>query len=67
MTTIVARSHRTIEGKLYHHGDEIPPGLLSDEAINRMLVNREVDEYNSADRRSLYRLFHRFSDCKETE
>lgn len=67
MTTLVARGTRTINGKQYHHGSEIPPGVLSDETVNRMLDNRELEEYDARSRRSLYRVFHRFSDCKEQE
>ena len=67
MTTLVARSHRTIDGKQYPHGSEIPPGMLPDEAVDWMLDNCELEEYDSSERRSLYRLFAHFSACKETE
>jgi hypothetical protein len=67
MTTLVARKQRTIEGKSYAHGAEIPPGLLSDDAVASMLDAQQLTEYDSSERRSLYRLFPSFSDCKEQE
>jgi hypothetical protein len=67
MKTIIARSGRRIGGELYPHGAEIPPGSLSDGAIDSMIDNGELIEYDSADRRSLYRLFTPFSNCAEQE
>ena len=67
MTTRVTRGTRTIDGKRFEHGAEIPPGSLTAEAVDSMLDNRELTEYDAAERRSLYRLFAPFSGCKETE
>jgi hypothetical protein len=67
MKTLVARGMRTIDGKRYAHGAEIPPGLLPAEAVDWMLDNRELTECDASERRSLYRLFASFSGCTETE
>jgi hypothetical protein len=69
--TIIARSGRRIGGALYPHGSEIPPSLLSDDELASMLDNGELIEYDSSERRSLYRLFAPlfapFSGCTEQE
>jgi hypothetical protein len=64
MKTLVTRSTRTIHGKRYSHGSEIPPGALPPEAIDWWLDQHWADE---CERRSLYRLFPAFSGCTEFE
>jgi hypothetical protein len=66
-TTLVVLSHRQIGERRFLHGDELPPDLLPREAIDLHLDRRELAEYDSADRRSLYRLFAPFSACTEAE
>ena len=63
--TLVAISHREINGRLFHHGSEIPEGLISGDLLDQWLDKgwaREMPE-----RRSLYRLFATFSGCTERE
>jgi hypothetical protein len=65
--TLVVIRHAEIGGCHFHHGDELPVGLLSPEAIDLHLDRKQLVEYDSADRRSLYRLLHYFSGCTEQE
>ena len=65
--TLVAISHLEIEGHVFHHGAEIVPGLLSPDTVNKLVDARRVKEYDSAERRSLYRVFAPFSGAKEHE
>jgi len=67
MKTIVAVGHRQFGDRQFHHGEEIPPGLLPQEVTDWHIDRKELQELDSAERRSLYRLFHAFSDCGETE
>jgi hypothetical protein len=52
---------------LYQHGDELLPGLLSQETIAHWLDEGWLKEIDSTGRPSLYRLFHRFTGCKEEQ
>ena len=67
MTTIVNSTRHGQRDKRFGHGDEIPPNLLSPEELAARLDNGEAIEYDSRDRRSLYRLFAPFSGCTEQE
>jgi hypothetical protein len=62
--TLVAIHHLEIGGRLFHHNSEIVPGLLAKEAADKLLDAKRLIE---SKRRSLYRLFPKFSDCKESE
>jgi hypothetical protein len=62
--TLVAIHHLDIDGRLFHHNSEIVPGLLAKEAADKLLDEKRLIE---SKRRSLYRLFPKFSDCKESE
>ncbi len=64
-TTLVILGPREINGTFYAHGDELPPGLLPDEAIDWWLDRKWLAEY--PERRSLYRIFSLFSGAKERE
>jgi len=64
MTLIVIR-HLQIGDRVFHHGDEVPPDLLSRETIDKMLDRKQLDD--CTERRSVYRLLHRFSGCSEKE
>jgi hypothetical protein len=65
--TLVATHHLEIEGRVLHHGAEIMPGLISRATLAKLIDQGRVREYDSRDRRSLYRLFSRFSGCEDTE
>jgi hypothetical protein len=65
MKTFVVIGPRHIKGVQFHHGDELPPGLLSTREIEKMLDQKLLAEYRQ--RRSLYRLFAPFSGAKERE
>jgi len=65
--TLVAMHHLEIEGRVFHHGSEIMPGLIPIATLAKLIDQGGVREYDSRDRRSLYRLFSRFSGCEETE
>ena len=67
MTTLVIIGTQTINGVRYEHGSELPPNLLAREVIDQMLDNRQLSEYHSATRRSLYRIFAPLGDCAESE
>jgi hypothetical protein len=67
MTTLVAIRHFEIQGHVFAHGVEVMPGLLTHETANKLLDDGWLKEYNSAERRSLYRLFALFSGCKDKE
>jgi len=67
MTTLVFLGARKINDRLFHHGDEVPPGLLPPETVNQWLDQKWLAEYDFSERRSLYRLFASFSGCKEQE
>ena len=63
--TLIAIHHFEIDGRAFTHGAEIPPGLIDDKKLDRLLDQGRVRE--CPERRSLFRLFHVFNDCKETE
>jgi hypothetical protein len=63
--TLVVIRHLQIGDRQFHHGDELPPDLLPQEAVDAHLDRKELDD--STERRSVYRLLHRFSGCSETE
>jgi hypothetical protein len=54
---------RQIGDRQFHHGEELPPDLLPQEAIDLHLDRKELAEYDASERRSLYRILHRFSGC----
>jgi hypothetical protein len=63
--TLVSIHHHEFSGRQFFHGDEIPPGVLEGELLGYWVDHgwaREMPE-----RRSLHRLLHIFSGCKETE
>jgi hypothetical protein len=66
-TTLIVVGVREVNGQRFEHGAELPPGLLSREVIDQWLDQKRLSEHDVAERRSLYRLFHLFSDCDETE
>jgi hypothetical protein len=63
--TLVAMHHLEIEGRVFHHGAEIVPGLLAKEVVDKLLEQGVLREY--PERRSLHRLFSAFSECKDRE
>jgi hypothetical protein len=67
MKTLVLVRHLEVGDRQLHHGDELPPDLLPPEAIDWHLDRKEIVEYDSAERRSLYRFFHHFTGCSEKE
>jgi len=67
MKTLIARGHREFAGVTYHHGSEIPSGVLPPEIVDKWIDWRWLDELNGTERRSLYRMFPAFSGCNESE
>ena len=65
--TLVAFRHLEIGGHVFAHGAEIIPGLLTKEAADKLIDADQLREYDSRDRRSLYRIFSPFSGCAERE
>jgi hypothetical protein len=64
-TLVFIKAHY-IDGSLVHRvGDECPPNTFSTEVINQALDERHLVE--CPERRSLFRLLHRFSGSKEQE
>jgi hypothetical protein len=63
--TLVVIRHLEINGRVFAHGSELPPDLLTQEEAAKLLDAGSLVEY--PDRRSLYRLFHLFSGSKEQE
>jgi len=63
--TLVAIHHREIGDRHFRHGEEIEPGLLEEEPRDWWLDKKWCIEI--PERRSLYRLFHHFSGCKDRE
>jgi hypothetical protein len=51
--------------RLFRHGDELPPGVLGQDDIDKLLDSGRLAEH--AERLSLYRLFPSFSGCSESE
>lgn len=65
-TTICIGSHE-LAGQRFTHGEEIPSSVLDGELRDWWLDHKWAVEYDSTERRSLYRLLHRFSGSSETE
>ena len=66
MKTLVVLRSLQIGDQLLLHGEELPPDLLPREAIDLHLDRRQLVEFGSIERRSLYRLLHHFSGCSAT-
>jgi hypothetical protein len=65
--TLIAIHHVQIGSRHFDFGSEIPPGLLPTEVVGQWIDQKWLAEMDPTDRRSLYRLLHRFSGCKEQE
>lgn len=65
--TLVFRRSGAIGSRQFGCGDELPPNVLSPEVIAHWLDEDWIRECDSAERPSLYRLFYRFSGCKEEQ
>jgi len=63
--TLVFVHHTDFGDRAFAHGSELPADFLPPQAIDRLLDSGRLREYS--ERRSLYRIFHLFSDCAETE
>jgi hypothetical protein len=63
--TLVFIRHLEINGRQFHHGDELPPGTLTQAEVDNAIDQGVLSE--CPERRSLYRLFSAFSGAKETE
>jgi hypothetical protein len=63
--TLVFIRHIEIGGRAFAHGSELPPDLLSQHEVAKLLDHAVLREY--PERRSLYRLFAPFSGSKEQE
>jgi hypothetical protein len=67
MKTFAVVHPREIKGQLYEHADELPPNTVSKDEADKLLDAGWLKEYDASERRSLHRLFHLFSGCKEQE
>jgi hypothetical protein len=67
MTTLIVLRYLQVGDLELHHGEELPPDLLPREAIDLHLDRRQLAEYDAGERRSIYRLLHRFSGCSQSE
>jgi hypothetical protein len=65
--TLVAIRTLNFGDHVFHHGDEIIPDLFDEQTVNRLIDQKRVKEYDTRDRRSLYRLFSPFSGCDQRE
>jgi hypothetical protein len=63
--TLVFIGPRLIGETQFYHGDELPPDLLSQEQIDKLLDLRWLAEVPQ--RRPLYRIFAPFSGAQERE
>jgi hypothetical protein len=63
--TLVFVRHTDLGDRMFHHGDELPPDVLPSRVVDQFLDSGRLREV--AERRSLFRLFHVFSGCKERE
>ena len=67
MRTLIVLRYLQVGDLQFRHGEELPPNLLPQEAVDLHLDRRELVEYDANERRSLYRLLHHFTDCAESE
>jgi hypothetical protein len=67
MKTLIAAKYFEIDGKSFAHGSEIVPDLIDEQRLNQLIDHGFVREYDSRDRRSLHRLFARFSNSSRRE
>ena len=65
--TLVFIRHHEIDGRIFIHGSELQPELLAQETIDRLIDAGALKEYDSSERRSLFRLLPAFSGCNERE
>ena len=65
--TLVVIHSLQIGARQFRHGEELEPNLLPPEEVDSLVDRKQLIEYDSSERRSLYRLLHRFSGCSETE
>jgi hypothetical protein len=63
--TLIVIRHLEIDGRTFTHGAELPPNLLTDEQVDKLLDQGRLAE--CPERRSLYRLFPAFSGAKDQE
>ena len=64
MRTLICNSHHQINGRLFRHGEEIPPNFLTADELNRLIDEKKVIEIDEGYRRSVYRLFPEFAGIK---
>ena len=57
--------HTEFGDRAFPHAAELPPDYLNQDAIDKLLDSGRLREYG--ERRSLYRLLHVFSGCKESQ
>jgi hypothetical protein len=65
--TLVFIRHCQIGSRSFTHGSELQPDALSREQVDKLLDEGRLVEYDSEQRRSLYRIFPQFSGCSERE
>jgi hypothetical protein len=63
-TLIFVRSYN-LGDRLFRTGDELPPNVLEQSDIDKLIDQRRLAERK--DRRSLFRLFSKFSGCAQRE
>jgi len=65
--TLVFIRHCQIGSRSFAHASELPPDALSREQIDKLIDEGRLTQYDSDQRRSLYRLFAPFSGAEERE
>jgi hypothetical protein len=59
--TLIFIRHGQVGDRQFHFGDELPPGLVSQEVVDHWLDENWLKAHDSTQRPSLYRLFARFT------
>ena len=67
MRTLVVIGTREFADRRFTHNEELEPNLLPAEVVDYWLDKKWLAETDSTERRSIYRIFHRFSGCGEKQ
>jgi hypothetical protein len=65
--TLIFIQARQIGDRLFRHAEELAPGYLSEQDIALALDHGWLREVHPSERRSLYKIFYRFSGCNERQ
>ena len=65
--TLIFIHARQIGDRLFRHSEELAPGYLAEQDIALALDHGWLREIHPCERRSLYKIFHRFSGGNERQ